>query len=117
MSSPTQRSLAYYRRRGWTAAVTERWNPHAKIRQDLWGWCDILCFRGDRRGVLGVQTTSDNGGTMAGRVKKLLANPTLREFLLAGNAAEVHGWRKAATGRWKVRRRVITLEDFTEAES
>ena len=113
MSSPTQRSLAYYRRRGWTVAVTERWNPHAKIRQDLWGWCDILCFRGDRRGVLGIQTTSDSN--FASRRKKLLANPGLREFLMAGNSVERHGWRKAFNGRWKVRRRTITLGDFTEA--
>jgi hypothetical protein len=35
--TPTQRSLAYLRAEGWQVAIVERWNPHARIRQDLFG--------------------------------------------------------------------------------
>jgi hypothetical protein len=35
--SPTQRSLAHLRRLGYQARVVERWNPFARVRQDLFG--------------------------------------------------------------------------------
>ena len=39
--SPTARSLAHLRSLGYTARVVERWNPFAKIRQDLLGAAEI----------------------------------------------------------------------------
>ena len=41
-ATPTARTLAAMRREGWTVQVVERWNPHARIRQDLFGWADLL---------------------------------------------------------------------------
>ena len=41
-STPTARTLATMRQEGWTVQVVERWNPHARIRQDLFGWADLL---------------------------------------------------------------------------
>ena len=32
--TPTQRSLKYLREQGYTVAITERWNPFARIRQE-----------------------------------------------------------------------------------
>ncbi len=43
-NSPTSRSLAECRKRGWTAQVVEHWNPHAHIRQDLFGVIDIVAL-------------------------------------------------------------------------
>jgi hypothetical protein len=35
--SPTARSLAHLRELGYKARVVEKWNPWAKVRQDLFG--------------------------------------------------------------------------------
>lgn len=89
---------------GYTAAVTERWNPHAKVRQDLFGFIDVLAFRPDR-GWLLVQATS--GSNHASRVAKILGLPLARRA--AGTPCtliEVWSWKKVA-GRWEVRRQVI----------
>ncbi len=34
--SPTQRTLAFLRKQGYTAAITERWNQFAHICRALW---------------------------------------------------------------------------------
>ena len=44
-SSPTQRSLKLMRERGYLCEITERWNPFAKIRQDLFHFVDVLCIK------------------------------------------------------------------------
>ena len=64
--SPTQRSLEYLREQGYHCEVVEKWNPWKRVRQDLWGWCDILAIRRDE--VLAVQVTSSGVST---RLKKL----------------------------------------------
>jgi hypothetical protein len=43
--TPTQRSMAYLKKEGYRVAVVERWNPHARIRQDLFGVIDLLAIR------------------------------------------------------------------------
>ena len=39
--TPTARSLNRLRADGWLAQVVERWNAHAMIRQDLFGFIDV----------------------------------------------------------------------------
>jgi hypothetical protein len=107
--SPTKRSLDRLRAAGYQTAVTEKWNPHAEIRQDLFGWCDLVAIRADKPGVLGVQTTTVSH--QANRLSKLVAIPAVRTWLLAGNRVEVHGWKRRR-GRWDVTRRVVTIEDL-----
>lgn len=94
MSTPTQRSLAWLREQGYTAIVVERWNPFAKIRQDLFGFVDVLAVR--RGETLGVQCTSADN--VSARVRKIADHentPRLRE---AGWRLEVHGWKKGQRG-------------------
>jgi len=67
MSSPTSRSLAYLRDLGYQAKVVERWNPYAKIRQDLFG-VDILALKPGEP-VLVIQATT--GSNHAARRTKL----------------------------------------------
>lgn len=117
--TPTQRTLAAYRKAGWTAEVVERWNAHARIRQDLLGCIDIVALSPGR--TLGIQATS--GTNVAARLTKSLALPKLREWLRAGNYFVVVGWRKAGPrGRrktWQMRSvRVYLLGDklMTEEE-
>lgn len=93
--TPTQRTLAALRDDGWTAAVVERWNPHARIRQDLFGIVDILAVRDGR--TLAVQTTA--GSCVSARVAKLQASPALPLLLRAGWVVQVHGWRRVKLKR------------------
>ena len=97
--SPTQRSLKLLRDDGWTVAVTEHWNPWARIRQDLFGIIDLLCVRD---GVtMGVQTTSYSNITA--RVKKIGDSEHIEALRSAEWVIQVHGWRKNKKGRWEAR--------------
>ena len=118
-SSPTARSLTYCRSLGLLAGVTERWNPHAKIRQDLFGFIDLIVIDGHSisgQGIIGVQATS--GSNAAARVKKILAEPRARRWLEARCRIEVWAWKKkkikrgGTAFRWVLDRRPVTLEDF-----
>lgn len=96
--SPTQRSLKLLRERGYMVAITEKWNPHARIRQDLFGILDLVAIKGDE--TLGVQTTTL--GNVSARVDKITqseATPILRD---AHWRIEVHGWRKLKAG-WQAK--------------
>jgi hypothetical protein len=108
-ASPTQRSLDYARRQGWLPGVVERWNPHARIRQDLFGFVDLVVVD-DEPGVLAVQATS--GANVASRLRKIreLETGAPARWLRAGNRIEVWGWRKAANGRWQLRREPVELD-------
>jgi len=108
-NSPTQRTLAKLRGMGYAAAVTEHWNPHVGIRQDMFGFIDVLGVMGsaDARGAgeppgfLAVQATTKG---VSERVAKILAldaeKGVARAWLAAGGRIEVWGW---TTGRSKAR--------------
>lgn len=98
MSTPTQRSLEAMRQRGYTVAVVERWNPFARIRQDLYGFIDILCL-GEGE-IVGVQSTSDSN--VAARITKITEHENLAAVRKAGVRILVHGWKKVGN-RWKLR--------------
>ncbi len=97
--SPTQRSLKMLRADGWTVAIVEHWNSFCHIRQDLFGFIDLLCLRGGE--TLAVQTTV--GGEVARRIAKIADLPVVAEVRKAAWKIEVHGWRKLATGKWECR--------------
>lgn len=102
--SPTSRTLKLFRDDGWTAAVTERWNAHAKIRQDLFGFIDIVAMR-QGFGIVGVQATS--GANVAKRIAKIRELPDHETWLKAGGRIFVIGWRKVGprgkTKKWQPR--------------
>ena len=81
--SPTQLTLRKLRADGCMAAVVEKWNPHAKIRQDLFGFLDIVAIVPGGSGVLGIQACTT--GNMMKRIAKCDAQP------LADNAIDMRG--------------------------
>ena len=92
--SPTQRSLKWLRELGYTAVITERWNPFARIRQDLFGIVDVLAVaRGE---TLAVQCTSAKN--VSARVKKIAVHESTPRLREAGWRIEVHGWTKGKRG-------------------
>ncbi len=97
--SPTQRSLEYLRAQGYLVAIVEKWNPHACIRQDLFGFIDVLAIRRDE--TLAVQVTSADH--VAERLTKIGLAEHLPRVREANWRIVVHGWRKNANGRWTLR--------------
>lgn len=93
--TPTARTLTALRANGWTAEVVERWNPHARVRHDLFNIADILAVRGAE--TLAVQVTA--GSCVSARVAKLRASAALPLLCRAGWRVEVHGWRKVKVKR------------------
>jgi len=94
--SPTQRSLKLLRSQGWTCWITEHWNPHAGIRQDLFGFADLVALAKDN--VLLVQTTS--GSHVSARIEKIRQNPIALLWLSSPTRwLVIHGWRKPAKSR------------------
>ncbi len=92
--SPTQRSLAALRERGYLCQIVERWNHHARIRQDLFNIGDILAIRDGE--TLLVQTTTR--GNVQARVKKIADCEHLQAILRANWKIEIHGWGKLKQG-------------------
>lgn len=97
-TSPTQLSLKLMKERGYLCEITERWNPFAKIRQDLFQFIDILCLAPGE--VVGVQTTSYSN--MSARVNKIREHANFQMVSDAGIKVIVQGWHKK-DNRWQVR--------------
>jgi hypothetical protein len=114
--TPTQRILARLRQVGYVAAVVERWNAHAGIRQDLFGCIDLLAVRSGEPGVLGIQATTRSNQSK--RQVKAIARPELRAWLEAGNRFEIWGWAKVGPhGKrklWDVTRTAVAIEDLVD---
>lgn len=97
--SPTQRSLEHWRGEGYLCAVVERWNPHARIRQDLYGFIDVLAIKGDD--IVGIQATAQG---VSSRVHKITEHENF-PVVIAAMRIVVDGWRKNSKGRW-IRREI-----------
>src|SRR5690606_3511155 len=100
--TPTQRSLKRLREEGYKPWIVEHWNSFAKIRQDLFGFVDILAVK-DKE-TLGVQTTSYSN--ISARVKKIKESEYYPILKGAGWRIAAHGWRKVK-GRYQVTEREL----------
>ena len=92
--TPTQRSLAHMRNHGYLCEVVERWNPYARVRQDLYGFIDILCVGDD---IVAIQTTTK--GNMKARIDKIAEHENFCKVIESGMRVIVHGWHKK-NNRW-----------------
>jgi len=98
-TSPTSRSLALLRADGLMAEVVERWNPHARVRHDLFGVIDIVAL-GDGETV-GIQTTTRSN--MSARIKKIVECDAYPSMIRAGWRVIVHGWYRDKNKKWQVK--------------
>src|SRR5271165_1914348 len=113
-TSPTQRSLKLMRDRGYLCQVTEKWNPFAKVRQDLLGFGDILAIgiienihKGRGGEIILIQTTSYSN--MSARKTKILESKNAHLWVFCGGKILLHGWKKKGS-RWEP-----TEKDLTNA--
>jgi hypothetical protein len=122
-TSPTSRTLDECRKRGYAAQVVERYNPHARVRVDLFGVIDLVAiapaFLDRARGsILGIQACA--GASHADRRDKILAEPRARQWVEAGGRLELWSWSKRG-GRnvtrklWTLRVEVFTAESWSGA--
>ena len=95
-TSPTQLSLKKLREEGYTVAVVEHWNSFARIRQDLFGFIDLLALKGKE--TLAVQTTTATN--MSARVKKIGDHENVGPVRDAGWSIHVHGWFQDDKKKW-----------------
>ena len=137
MISPTQRARTELKKRGWPCAIVEHWNPHARIRQDLFGVFDLVALRPKRdflflndeyplgesardisadftAAILGIQVTS--ASNRAARREKILASPYLKPWCECGGRVEL--WTFAKSGaRGKPKRWTLTVEQIEPAQA
>lgn len=99
-----QLSLDYLNKCGFTCAIVEHWNSFARVRQDCFGFGDILayvpCERFDgmnpnpafiKQGSIAlIQTTSATN--YAARRQKVLTNPHFSKWKQSGGRVFLHGW-------------------------
>lgn len=109
MKTPTQLSLDYLRKQGYTVAIVEHWNAFAKIRQDLFGIIDLVAIKTGVPGVLGIQTTSKSN--ISARVNKSKKNKDLLTWYKSGNRFIIHGWGKI-NGCWKLEEREVVEQKY-----
>jgi len=110
--SPTQLSLKSVRADGWTANVVERWNMFARVRQDLFGFIDIVAVKPGQP-ILGIQTTSRTN--MSARINKIMEIQSAKDWSSSGRIL-VHGWDKK-DGRWRCKSVALEWDAFNEAWS
>lgn len=116
--TPTQRTLKLFRDQGWTCCVVEKWNRFARVRQDAFGFGDILCFREpfklppvdhgpQGKGVALIQATTREHES--DRVKKVTESPHFKPWLEAGGRIFVVTWAKrGARGKRKTWQHFVT---------
>jgi hypothetical protein len=116
MITMTKRSLDWLKRDGYTVAVVEKWISYPerkngcptgktlRIKQDAYGFCDIIAVKPGIPGTLYVQTTSRDN--QAARRAKILEAEAVPAIIRSGNTVHVHGWALAgargARKLWKV---------------
>ena len=114
-TSPTARAIAEMRRLGWMAQVVEKWNPHAKVRQDLFGIIDVLAV--DERYCYGIQVTSGSNHA-ARRTKMSLSTKALVWLRSPHRRLEIWSYSKKKIKRggvafkYELRRERLTVESL-----
>lgn len=112
MTSPTQRALALYKKRGCKVFVAERWNGFAKIRQDAFGFGDLLVIDPVNQEIILVQVTSATNHST--RVNKVLSISEAKDWLQAKGKIVVMSFKRKDNGRYDVREEFINMENICQ---
>lgn len=126
-TSPTARTLAECRKRGWIAQNVEQFVrfPPPGHRLDLFGVIDIVAIApagavapSSNCNTIGIQATA-SAAHHAHRRDKILAEPRAKAWVEAGNGLELWSWSKrgdrGARKLWTLRVEVFTAESWSAA--
>lgn len=89
-------TMAWLRDRGWTVGKTEQWNPHVRIRQDLFGFIDAIAVKEGEVRAIATQSCSLNRN--ADHIRKIRGSTSFLTVQCAMYVC-VFAWRKLANGR------------------
>lgn len=105
--SPTQRALKIYKERRCRVYVAEKWNTFSQIRQDAFGFGDLLVIDKPNKQILLVQVTSGNNhNTRKIKISKIQA---AKDWLDSGGKIVVMSFKKLKNGRYETNEEFITL--------
>ncbi len=90
MTSPTARTLAECKRRGYHVQVVERFCVYSKRRIDLFGCIDLVAITPE--GIMGIQATS--GTNHSARREKANEEPRIAAWIAAGGLFEIWSFAK-----------------------
>lgn len=105
--SPTQRGLKLLRARGWSVAITEKWNAFARIRQDVFGFGDLLAIDNENKELVLVQVCA--GASHAARKTKIESIPEAGKWILAGGLILLLSFRKNSKGKYIAREEYVKV--------
>jgi hypothetical protein len=104
-----QRSKKYLEQKGWHVWIVEHFNQWAHVRQDLYGFGDLVAIRHDSNGVWAINACTDEGEVKS-HIDKYLngydnpkkgrqpPNPHLPVWLASKNRFSLFGWGKRNQG-------------------
>ena len=93
MTSITQRTLKYLRAAGYVCGIVEHWNSFCRVRQDLFGFIDIIAIDTKGKRIIAVQTTS--GSHHSDRVTKIKMEERAIDWTEGGGSIMMISWTKA----------------------
>jgi hypothetical protein len=107
--------LEHLRKFNIPCGVVERWQQHARVRIDLFGFIDVIAM--DKGRIIGIQCCAYSGH--AAHKNKILTDcrDVARRWIRNGGEIQLWSWKKVTVGarqRWINRTEVITLRDFDE---
>lgn len=110
-----ERSMRYLRSIGMRVGCTEYWNPHVKIRQDLFGFIDLIALSMSTDHLDGqicaIQVVNTH---LPEHIAKIKSSDAARNWIACGGGIEVHNWKHVCkNGRgtrkvWKLERIEVT---------
>jgi hypothetical protein len=109
--SPTQRTRKSLKDAGIHSYIVEHFNVYSQVRQDLFGFCDIVAL-GPK--IRAIQCTTQSN--FDARFKKIIANEDARKWVELGGAVELYAWGLyGARGKrktWQARIHMFNIDDF-----
>jgi len=100
--STLARSLKLLRDEGWIAAKVEHWNPFAKIRQDLFGFIDIVALSMstdyEDGQICGIQVVNTH---LPEHITKIRENKAAQAWIACGAGIIIHNWKQRSKNKIK----------------
>lgn len=119
--TPSERTLKWFRDRGYVMWRVERWCPYKKVRIDMLGFIDYVALH-PKQGIVGVQSTGQNFSSHRKKILEECAD-NAKLWLQCGGRIALVGWRRLVVERgkkrkkWEPRFEEITLETFTAPDT
>jgi len=109
--TPTARSMALMKKRGYQVFRVEYWNSFARKRYDLIG-CDLLVLKEGEPPTLIQVTTAEHRNA---RINKLNGLQSALLWVRIGGKILVHGWRPLTQSRRRYEVEEIEWEGLIDA--